>query len=105
MNEHDQRQYRLMCDLLQRYEAAKTDLSSLIGGLEALLEALDDPCQEWNKQFRHEWGVLEIEYAVALDRGQTQLPPDSQARIDEAIKNMRRLLADRVTAETAVGDS
>lgn len=93
MNERDTRQCRLMDEMVQQYEAGKIPLSSLIGGLDALLAILESADQEWTKAFRRQWGVLEIEYAVALDRQQDTLTSDSIRRISNAIREMRSLLA------------
>lgn len=96
MNEHDLRQLRLMRDLLQQYGSGTTDLSNLIAGLEVLLDALESADEEWKRAFRRQWGVLEIEYAVALDHGQTALSSDGIARISRAVEEMRDLLAQHV---------
>jgi hypothetical protein len=99
MNEHDLRQLRLMRDLLQQYDSGKTDLSSLIAGLEALLDALESATEEWKRAFRRQWGVLEIEYAVALDREQTALSDDSLERISRAVEDIRCLLAEHLQGD------
>jgi hypothetical protein len=103
--EHDRRQYDLMEEHLRHFEEGVTDLGALIAGLDTLLECLEAADKAWKAQFRSEWWTLEQVYALALDRGQTQLPPESRALINEAVKNMRRLLADRITAETAASES
>jgi hypothetical protein len=105
MNGHDQRLYRTMAEQLDQYGGRTIGLDHLIGGLDALLALLEGTDQSWRDAFRYEWGTLETVYAIALDRGVTQLSPENQALIDEAIKNMRRLLAERITAESMVGDS
>lgn len=105
MNGHDQRLYRTMAENLDQYEGGAIGLDHLISSLDALLGVLEGMDQEWWDAFRYEWGTLETVYAIALDRGVTQLSPENQALIDEAIKNMRRLLADRITSERVVGDS
>lgn len=113
-SEYDGRQYQLMADYLQRYEQGKTDLPSLIIGLDALLEALELPDKAWKDDFRSEWGSLEVLHAIALDHAEQGLAPDvettvnqpnNQALIKQAINNMRRLLTDRITTESVASDS
>ncbi len=102
MNEHHLRQLRLMRDLLQQYDSSKINLSSLsnlIGGLDTLLALLETADEEWKRAFRRQWGILEIEYAVALDREQTALSSDGIARISRAVEEMRRLLAEHVEGD------
>ncbi len=105
MNGHDQRLYRTMAEHLDQYDGGAIGLDHLISSLDALLAVLEGTDQAWRDAFRYEWGTLETVYAIALDRGVTQLYPENQALIDEAIKNMRRLLAERITAESMLGDS
>jgi hypothetical protein len=99
MTEHDVRHSRLMRDLLQQYLAGKAPLETLIAGLEALLNALVSVDQEWTSAFHSQWGVLEIEYAVALDRQQPTLGSQSLDRISHAVENLRRLVEDRIGEE------
>ena len=105
MNGHEQRLYRTMAEHLDQYEGGTIGLDHLISSLDALLEVLEGTDQVWRDAFRYEWGTLEMVYAIALDRGVTQLSPENQTLINEAIKNMRRLLVDRITAESLVGNS
>ncbi|MDW8224032.1 MAG: hypothetical protein RMJ82_13900, partial [Gemmatales bacterium] len=80
-------------------------IDRLISSLDALLGLLERTDQEWRDAFRYEWGTLETMYAIALDRGVTQLSSENRALSDEAIQNMRRLLADRITTENMAGNS
>jgi hypothetical protein len=105
MNGHDQRLYRTMAEHLDQYEGGVIALDQLIQGLDALLGVLEGTGQAWRDAFRYEWGTLEMVHAIALDRGVTQLSPENQALIDEAIKNMRRLLAESVRAESVADES
>ena len=99
--EYDGRQHQLMTTQLQQYEEGKLGLALLIANLKALLGALESPDESWRDSFRSEWGTLEAVYAMALFRKEQSLVPDVQttindpsnrALIDEAIRNMRRLL-------------
>ncbi len=105
MNEHDLRQLRLIRDLLQGYEAGKVTLSSLLAGLEALLDALESANEEWMEAFRRQWSILEIDYAVSLDRNQPTLSRDGLARISNAIENMRGLLSEHLSEDNDLSES
>lgn len=105
MNGHDQRVCRTMAEHLDQFEGGVVGLDHLISSLDALLAVLEEMGQPWRDAFRFEWGTLEMVHAIALDRGATQLSGENQTLIREAIKNMRRLLADCVAGETAAGDS
>lgn len=96
MTQNDLRQLRLMSDLMRRSAIGMTDVSNLIAGLELLLESLESEAEEWKSAFRRQWGVLEIEYAVALDLGQTALSSDGISRISHAVNEMQYLLAQHV---------
>ena len=72
------------------------DLPSLVSGLEALLASLEAADQAWVDRFRNEWWTLEQVYAVALDRGQTELSAEEASEIAKTIAKMKPLLADRV---------
>jgi hypothetical protein len=103
--EYDQRQYRLMADLLERFEERKTDLPSLVVGLKTLLAVLEAPDEAWKNDFRREWAALEIVLAVALDHLEQGLiqdvgaiinDPTKQVRIKQAVNNLKKLLANRI---------
>ncbi|GAB4163496.1 MAG: hypothetical protein Tsb009_40000 [Planctomycetaceae bacterium] len=84
-----------MRDLLKKYDSSKINLASLatlITNLEALLDLLNDVDEKWKQAFRGRWGVLDDEYAVALDREQTSLTTDGIERISRAVDDMQALL-------------
>jgi hypothetical protein len=94
-----------MREHLDQYEGGVIGLDHLIGSLDALLALLEGTDQAWRDAFRYEWGTLETVYAIALDRGLPQPSSENQTLINDAIKNMRRLLADRITTENVIGNS
>lgn len=102
---YDRRQYNLMLEHLRRFEEGASDLSSLIGGLDSLLECLEAPNEEWKQRFRNKWGTLEQVYAVALDRGQTELSIEDEALVNQAVRNIRQLLAEQVPVEAEANNS
>jgi hypothetical protein len=102
---YDKRQYNLMIEHLRRFEEGASDLSSLIGGLDALLECLEAPDEEWKQRFWSEWWTLEQVYAVALERGQTELSAEEQALVNQAVNNIKQLLAERVPVQAEASNS
>ncbi|MBX9681576.1 MAG: hypothetical protein K2X38_22705 [Gemmataceae bacterium] len=106
MSDYDQRQYRLMLQQLERFEQGKATLSDLIASLDALLSVLESTEENWKEAFRYEWGTLETEYAISLDRGEPVLPSESMSLVHQAVANMEALLRDRVSAdESALHES
>lgn len=104
MSDYNNRQYNLMGQLLSLFKAGRLPLKDLIGRLDALLAALQDPDALWEKKFRHEWGALEEVYAVALneqEEGHTAdfqtvvAEPGNQTMIQHATENMLRLLSEQ----------
>lgn len=106
MSEYDQRQYRLMHQALERFQEGKASLSDLIASLDALLNVLESTEESWKDAFRYEWGTLETEYAISLDRGETALPPESINLVRQAVANMQALLQERIASdESAMSES
>ena len=91
--EHNERQYRKMLEVLQRYEAGEGGLHRTIADLEALLLSLETPEETWKKSFYREWAVLEDLHASLLDEGLEKLPPDLNATVEQAVVAMRGLIA------------
>jgi hypothetical protein len=98
MSEYDSRQYHRMLEQLRDFESKRIDLKHLIGGLDALLCALEEAEANWKSEFQRQWGVLEEVYAVALDR-KKELMAEDWKLIETAIQTMKRLLAQVYTEE------
>lgn len=96
---YDKRQYNLMSERLRRFEEGASDLSSLVAGLDSLLECLEVPDEEWKQRFRSEWGTLEQVYAVALHHGQTELSVEEETLVNRAVCAIKQLLAERVPVQ------
>jgi len=100
MSDYDNRQYRLMMQRIEEFEKSKIGLQRLIADLDALLCSLQKADETWRSSFQKEWGVLEEVYAIALDKGSEKLPTEHWDLIDNALGNMKRLLAQVVIAES-----
>lgn len=66
INEYDKRQLMLMLEYLTSFEKKKINLSSLVGSLEFLLNALDVVDEDWEEKFLKEITVLETLNALAI---------------------------------------
>jgi hypothetical protein len=91
VSDREQRQFSLMREGVAKFRAAEVPIGRLIADLEGLLGALQETPESWRDRFTEEWSVLEIAYAVALDR-RTPIPTAASGEIAEALGNMDRLL-------------
>jgi hypothetical protein len=101
--EYDKRQYDLMAHHIQQFREGRADLSSLIAGLEALVNALDAPDDHWKNEFQRKWAVLEEVNAVALNEVEEGASlsaddvlnrPGNLELVAATISDMQRLLAE-----------
>lgn len=76
------------------FRDGRLSIGPVIGDLEGLVSALDETPQEWKDSFIEEWSVLEIAYAVALDR-QQPLPTAGDHDIAAALDALEVLIAER----------
>jgi hypothetical protein len=92
--EYDLRQYELMRDRLEAYEAGVISLHKLIEDLRGLLEALENASPTWRDDFRSNWWTLEQIYAAAIDRKQLeQLTAESHPLITETLHSLHELVS------------
>ncbi len=84
--------YSLIGKCLQQFDNNELTLDRLIHELEVLLETFPNSDEKWNEKFRSEWWTLEQVYAVACDRGETTLNPESENLVYETLENMKNLL-------------
>jgi len=94
ISDREQRQYALMQQRIQGFRDGRLSISTVIADLEGLVSELDEAPQEWKDSFIAEWGVLEIAYAVALDREQP-LPTAGDDGIAAALDALELLIAER----------
>jgi hypothetical protein len=111
---HNRRQYLLIADRLRQFEEGGSDLQALVSGLDALLSVLESPGEAWAEAFRSEWGTLETVYAVALDRKEQGLAPDTKTTINDpsnralvtsSVQRMMQLVQDRLGSQKGELDS
>ena len=92
MSDYDNRQYGLMLEQINQFEAKRIDLKHLINGLESLLCALEQADKKWKDAFHSEWGVLEEVYADALDKGYKRLPDTHEKLVERAVCNLKAMV-------------
>ena len=86
--------YRLIGEYLQQFDNNELTFDRLIHELEAVLETFPNSDEKWKEKFKSEWWTLEQVYAVACDRGETTLNPESENLVHETLNNMKELLKD-----------
>lgn len=87
----EQRLYNLASFTIAGYRSGTVSLRRLVDDLDAIWNNL--PSSEWGEEFRSHWWTLEQAYSVALDRGElAAMPADAQADIDEAVRELERLM-------------
>jgi hypothetical protein len=89
----DRRQLELLRERLFLYERDEIPLRTLIADLDFLIEAFEGADAAWREALRKEWAILEEVNAVALDRGVTELDPESERLVDRAVHGLFELVA------------
>lgn len=85
MNEYNLRQLHVMLDKIQRFETGKIPFGVLIEDLDALLDVMENPDNDWKEEFHSNWFTLETYYALALNRNISPFTLDTDGHIPEAI--------------------
>jgi hypothetical protein len=92
MSNYDQRQYILMKQFLEGFEAGNIKIIVLINSLRGLVNALEETDNDWKKSFNRKWWVLEEIYSIASDRGETHFSAENSKEILEAVHQMKRMV-------------
>jgi hypothetical protein len=93
--EREKRQLVLMRERVATFRSGASSLGQTIADLEGLVNALSLAPEDWRDRVIEQWSVLEIAYAVALDR-QTPLPTAAtDYGIREALDSLDRLVDER----------
>jgi hypothetical protein len=95
VTERELRQLTLMLDRLNRFRSGDLALGPVVNDLEALLYELVLAEEGWRARFVDAWSVLEIAYAVALDRLE-EIPTIRDADVADAVKELDDLVRDQV---------
>lgn len=98
MSDYDSRRFRLMLSVLGAFDERAIGLGKAIADLEVLFRSLRDTAEAWTGVFYKQWAILEEIYAVALDRGFSQLPPGDQKLVEGVMRTLRQLVQERIDA-------
>lgn len=93
MNDYDVRQLNVMLDKIKRYEEGNLIFGALIQDLDALLDVMENPNEDWKNEFHSNWFTLEIYYALALDSDdKSPFELDVDGHIPEAIEILKSMI-------------
>jgi hypothetical protein len=91
-NAFDVRQLKLMLEKIREFQAHQISIGSLINDLEALLDCIKHLPKEWLSQMWGQWEILEINYAVVLDKEQHELTQEQAKDVIAAISKIKDLV-------------
>ncbi|WP_347017215.1 hypothetical protein H2788_06275 [Acinetobacter seifertii] len=100
-NEHNERQYNLMLDMIFEFKKEKIGIKQLILSLKSLCNALESVPESWKNSFNEEWFILETVYALALDRQEESLDKkfiltsEEINIINNTLVNLQNLISER----------
>ena len=86
-----------MTQKINAFRGRKLKLIFLINDLEALCEVLEPFNNKWKERFSSAWFLLEMTYAVALDKGKKILDSDDEKTIELALKQIEELIAEAIS--------
>jgi hypothetical protein len=101
ITEYDERQLKLIYENLVSFEKKQIELSSLVGSLEFLLNALESLDEEWEERFLKEVTTLETANALAIikDSGEEVHEIEMNKKemlIKKSIENLKKLVEDKL---------
>lgn len=104
ISEYDERQLRLMYESLISFEKKQIGLSSLVGTLEFLLNALESINPKWEEKFLTEVTTLESINAIEIIKYSGEETPEIKKEekdflIKNAILNIKNLIKYELTKD------
>jgi hypothetical protein len=69
-------------------------LGRMVAELESLYSVLDTGDDDWKARFYDHWGALEEVFAVALDRGLSELDEEGSRIVASALSDLRALVTE-----------
>ncbi len=91
-HEYNERQLKLMLEMISDYERGHLGIGKLIANLEALLLCLEDIENPWQQEFTAQCGKLEDAHAMMLDEGRTTPGETDRDTIARALARLRSLI-------------
>jgi hypothetical protein len=100
ISEYDVRQLNLMHEHLIYFENKQIELSSLIGSLEFLFNALESIDEEWERKFFNEITILETINALEIIKESGEEAPEidnnkNKMFIKKSIENLKKMVSNR----------
>ncbi|ENU43382.1 hypothetical protein [Acinetobacter seifertii] len=100
-NEHNERQYNLMLEIISDFKKEKIGIKQLILSLKSLFNALESIPETWRNSFNEEWFTIETIYALALERQEESLDKkfiltsEEINIINNTLVNLQNLISER----------
>lgn len=92
MNDYNQRQFLIMEHKIQSFKEKKIGIQILINDLDALLNTLKSPSQEFLDIFSSKWGVMEDIYSEGLFTNTKRIPRNLELKLNEALNDLENLI-------------
>lgn len=104
INEYDERQLKLMLKNLISFEMNQIELSSLVGSLEFLLNAMESVEKDWEERFLKEVTTLESINAIRMIKESGEDAPEidtdrAKELIGNAVSKLKMLVASELNNE------
>lgn len=101
ISDYDERQLKLMLTTLISYEHNKIKLSSLVGTLEFLLNALESVNEDWEDKFLIEITTLETINALSINQEAGEYSPTIEQSkkeflLREATRNLKKIIEEKL---------
>lgn len=102
VSEYDERQLKLMYESLSSFQKKQIQLSSLIGSLEFLLNAMEFVDEEWENKFLKEITTLEtINAAEIMEESEKEKlkfnKKESIELVNKAVINLKTLIQNKLS--------
>jgi hypothetical protein len=92
ISEYDRRQYELMLDQIQAYNAGKIQLGHLVSGLKSLSNVLENTSSDWDSDFFDNWLKLEMGNARLINEKLFELGAQEKVLIYKAVGRIKSLI-------------
>lgn len=101
ITQYDERELKLIYDNLVSFEKRQIGLSSLVGSLEFLLNALESIDEEWEERFLKEVTTLETANALVMIKDSGEDAPEIEINkkeilIKKSTENLKKLVENKL---------
>lgn len=91
LSDYDRRQLGRILGALNCYEEGTLSIEALISNIDSLISVLETKDAALRNNLQKQWGVLEIAYASALDKGRVPFGGIDRSHIQPALDELRRV--------------